>query len=247
METSGIIGQVPVRRINADMGIRQTLRQIIGLIARSHIEGNITESTNSSIVSIEDVDDPDIVSVNDSSEESSSSDSSSYYTPTICPETHAIYSDNISRSYRIFYRPDLRMFPKVRCPVTILPRNLPDRCPVCMAGAGECPQPCQWRPNYSRACSRRCDEQIRTNRRRTFPMWDILEVVDSDPVLDLFPPHLISRPVTGIVYDPSGGTIHPRPMNFEDIHADYLHLRDIMPDMQYGDREEDHRRSMVDF
>ena len=244
IESSGIVGRVPVDRLDTNSGLNQTLGQIIGLIGTWRPINS--ESSESSIVSIKVVDDPEIVSVIDESEEdSSSSDSSSYYPPTICPDTHAIYIDNVTRSHRIFYRPGLRMFPEVRCQVAILPRVLPDRCSICMAPVGECPQPCQWRPNYSRACSRRCDEQIRTNH-----MWDIFEVVDSDPSPELFPPHVIGRPtdpVTGIPYDPFGGTIYPRPLDFVYEHADYLHLRDIMPDRQYGDREEDHRRSMNDF
>ena len=141
------------------------------------------------------------------------------------------------------------MFPEIRCPVAILPRNLPDMCSVCMAGIEERPQPCQWRPNYARACSRRCDEQIRTGRRRTCPMWDMFKIVESDVEPELFPLHVISRPtdpVTVVIYDPLGGTIYPRPMSFEEFHCDYLHI-DIIPDRQYGDRNEDHRRSMNDF
>ena len=195
------------------------------------------------------VNDPDIVSVSDSSANSSSTESSNNYNPTTWTASHAIYCDNISRSHRIFFRPGLRMFPQVRCPVAILPRDLPDMCGICMASIGECPQPCQWRPNYSRACSRRCDEQIKTKRRRKCPMWDIFEVLDSDVEPELFPLHDISRPTdpaTGLAYDPLGGTIYLRPLNFEEVHSDYLHLRDIM-DWRCGDREEDHRRSMFDF
>jgi len=55
------------------------------------------------------------------------------------------------------------------------------------------------------------------------------------------------NPDTGIPYDPIGGTVYPRPIDFIDRHADYLHLRDMMPDRQYGDRNEDHRRAMTDL
>jgi len=81
-------------------------------------------------------------------------------------------------------------------------------------------------------------------------MWDIFEVVDSDLNTELFPPHELGRiinPDTGTPYDPIGGTVYPRPLDFVDVHADYLHLRDIMPDRQYGDRNEDHTRAMSDF
>ena len=131
-----------------------------------------------------------------------------------------------------------------------VPRDLPDRCSVCMAPSGTCPIPCRWRPNYSRACSRRCDEQIRTNVRRTCPMWDIFEVVDPDLNPELFPPHELGRlinPETGRPYDPIGDTVYPRPLDFIDRPADYQHLSDMMPDRQYGDRNEDHRRAMTEL
>ena len=264
VESSGIVGRVPVNRHESDNGLRQTLGQIIGLIGTSHMETINPVSSEPSIVSIQVVDDPEIVSVVDEAEDNSlssdlvdeaednslASDSSDYYPTTTCPDSHAIYIDNITRSHRILYRSGLRMFPEVRCQVAILPRELPDRCSVCMAPVGDCPIPCHWRPNYSRACSRRCDEQIRTNKRRTCPMWDIFEVVDSDPNPELSPPHEFGRlinPDTGTPYDPLGATVYLRPLDFVDVHADYLHLRDITPDRQYGDRDEDHRRSMTDF
>ena len=105
IESSGIVGRVPVNRHESDNGHRQTLGQIIGLIGTSHMETINSDSSESSIVSIYVVDDPDIVTMADEVEDNSpssglgdeaedtslSSDSSDHHPTTICPESCSLY------------------------------------------------------------------------------------------------------------------------------------------------------------
>ena len=107
--------------------------------------------------------------VSDDSSTIYSSTTSSYADQTTtCPPTHAICCYNNTRSHRVLFTPGLRMFPEVRYPLVILPRALSGRCEVHIANIGECPQPCQWVSNYSRACSRRCDNQNWVSNRMSY-------------------------------------------------------------------------------
>ena len=65
IETSGEVGRMPVDRRPSDHGIRQMLGQIVGLIGTEYHRELQAESTESSIVSIYVVDDPEVVVVTD--------------------------------------------------------------------------------------------------------------------------------------------------------------------------------------
>ena len=65
IESYGGVGRVPINRRPTDHGNRQLLGQIVGLIGTAFIQELQTASTDSSIVSVHVVNDPEVVSVTD--------------------------------------------------------------------------------------------------------------------------------------------------------------------------------------
>lgn len=137
------------------------------------------------------------------------------------------------------------MMREVRCPVRILPRHLPGHRDNCMGREVDCPQPCQWVPQYAGACGRRCDCQIRHGYRPICPMWQMFKVNDTDTDMSLFPHHNVTYDVdAGLVTDPNGGLVCPMRISFRDRDVDREVLRSLLSSTQYGDRHADSELAM---